>query len=44
VLLALKEKASRIIALEANAQVAELMTGPFADFSGSCIRSRKCNF
>jgi hypothetical protein len=34
VLLALKEKASRIIALEANAQVAELMTGPFADFSG----------
>jgi spermidine synthase len=34
VLLALKEKASRIIALESNAQVAELMTGPFAAFSG----------
>ena len=34
VLLALKEKASSITALEANAQVAELMTGPFADFSG----------
>ena len=34
VLLALKEKASTIIALEANAQVAGLMTGPFADFSG----------
>jgi hypothetical protein len=34
VLLALKEKASKIIALEANAQVAGLMTGPFADFSG----------
>jgi spermidine synthase len=34
VLLALKEKASRIIALESNAQVAELMTGPFAVFSG----------
>jgi len=34
VLLALKEKASSIIALEANAQVAELMTGPFAGFSG----------
>jgi spermidine synthase len=34
VLLALKEKASKIIALESNAQVAELMTGPFASFSG----------
>ncbi|MGE5839341.1 MAG: SAM-dependent methyltransferase [Deltaproteobacteria bacterium] len=34
VLLALKEKASNITALETNAQVAELMTGPFADFSG----------
>jgi hypothetical protein len=34
VLLALKEKASHIIALESNAQVAELMTGPFKDFSG----------
>jgi spermidine synthase len=34
VLLALKEKASSITALEANAQVAELMTGLFADFSG----------
>jgi spermidine synthase len=34
VLLALKEKASRIVALESNAQVAELMRGPFADFSG----------
>jgi spermidine synthase len=34
VLLALKENASSITALESNAQVAELMTGPFADFSG----------
>jgi hypothetical protein len=34
VLLALKQKAPRIIALESNAQVAELMTGPFAAFSG----------
>jgi hypothetical protein len=34
VLLALKEKASSITALESNAQVAELMSGPFADFSG----------
>jgi hypothetical protein len=34
VLLALKEKASQITALESNAQVAELMTGPLRDFSG----------
>jgi spermidine synthase len=34
VLLALKEKASSITALESNPQVAELMTGPFAGFSG----------
>ena len=34
VLLALKQKASRIVALESNPQVAELMTGPFAAFSG----------
>jgi len=34
VLLALKQKASSVIALESNAQVAELMTGPFAGFSG----------
>ncbi len=34
VLLALKQKASRIVALESNPQVAELMTGPFAGFSG----------
>jgi hypothetical protein len=34
VLLALKENASSITALESNAQVAELMTGPYADFSG----------
>lgn len=34
VLLALKQRASRIVALESNAQVAELMSGPFAGFSG----------
>jgi len=34
VLLALKEKASSVAALESNAQVGELMTGPFAGFSG----------
>jgi hypothetical protein len=34
VLLALREKASGIVALESNAQVAELMNGPFKDFSG----------
>jgi hypothetical protein len=34
VLLALKEKASSVTALESNAQLVELMTGPFADFSG----------
>ncbi len=34
VLLALRTKTSRIVALEANPQVAELMMGPFADFSG----------
>ena len=34
VLLALRHGASRIVALEANPQVAELMSGPFADFSG----------
>jgi predicted membrane-bound spermidine synthase len=34
VLLALKEKASSVTALESNAQVAEWMTGPLADFSG----------
>ncbi|MCU0596645.1 MAG: SAM-dependent methyltransferase [Desulfobacterota bacterium] len=34
VLLALKENASSITALESNPQVAEWMTGPFADFSG----------
>jgi hypothetical protein len=34
VLLALKEKASRVTALESNAQVAELLTGPLRDFSG----------
>ena len=34
VLLALRHKASRIVALEANPQIAALMTGPFSDFSG----------
>jgi spermidine synthase len=34
VLLALKEQASSITALESNPQIAELMTGPFAGFSG----------
>jgi len=34
VLLALRQKASSITAIESNAQVAELMTGPFAAFSG----------
>lgn len=34
VLLALRQKASSITAIESNAQVAELMTGPLADFSG----------
>ena len=34
VLLALKHGASGIVALESNPQVAELMMGPFADFSG----------
>jgi spermidine synthase len=34
VLLALKQEASKITALESNARVAELMTGPFAEFSG----------
>ncbi len=34
VLLSLRHSALKIVALEANPQVAELMTGPFADFSG----------
>ena len=34
VVLALKDKASSITAIESNAQVAELMTGPLASFSG----------
>ena len=33
VLLSLRHSALKIVALEANPQVAELMTGPFADFS-----------
>ena len=34
VLLALRHKVPRIVALEANPQIAELMSGPFAEFSG----------
>jgi spermidine synthase len=34
VLLGLSERASRIVALEANQQIADLLLGPFADFSG----------
>jgi spermidine synthase len=34
VLLGLRERASRIVALEANQQIADLLLGPFADFSG----------
>jgi spermidine synthase len=34
VLLGLREGASRIVALEENQQVADLLLGPFADFSG----------
>jgi spermidine synthase len=34
VLLSLRHSALKIVALEANPQVAELMTGPFAGFSG----------
>lgn len=34
VLLGLRHQASQITALEANRQIADLMTGPFAEFSG----------
>ena len=44
VLLALRQNASRIIALESNPQVAGLITGPFATSPGICIRSRRRNF
>jgi spermidine synthase len=40
-LLALKEKASQITALESNPQVAELMTGPLRDFSGGLYSRRQ---
>ena len=41
VLLSLRHKVHRIVALEANPQIAELMTGPFAEFSGHLYQRRE---